>query len=393
MSESTAGESARDLLRSELISHLTRKPIHYSAERRGDARVLAGAQPSAWRQLVNYVTKQIVTDREEKAQIESLARGLLNSVEPQAGHTSISEIAPGSGWAVDPVLPIIDPTWIERNADYLKSDGWFGLAAILGEIASQSTLIRSIRTQYGPALTNVMTDPRYITAAAEVAMMRTADAGAISRTLAELEGVKAALRKEINNVSAQNARFEVALAAHDEDWANFQTQKEQDIAALRQQVADSIRLDASHELWRKRSKAHLLWMLGAFAVMVAGIAAVVASVIFYALPMIEPTVFEIITRSGFATQKLILISLCVIGAAWLLRFVARAIVDNMSLRADAQHRQSMLETYLALRGEVGLKDEERMIILTALFRPLPGQTADENPPTPVTEAFRGLVGR
>lgn len=393
MSESTAGVQTRDLLRSELISHLTRKPIHFSAERNGDARVLAGAQPSAWRQLINYVTTQIVTDREEKAQIESLARGLLNSVEPQSGHTSISEMAPGSGWAVESAYPIVDPTWIERNAAYLKSDGWFGLAAILGEIARQPALIRSIRVQNGAALSNVMTDPRYIAAAAEVAIMQTADAGVISRTLADLEGVKAALQAEINNVAAQNARFEVALAAHDEDWADFRSQKEQDITALRQQVADSIRLDASHKLWRKRSKAHLWWTLGAFAVMVCGIAAVVASVIFYALPMIEPTFFEIVTRSGFTTQKLILISLCIIGAAWLLRFVARAIVENMSLRADAQHRQSMLETYLALRGEVGLKDEERVIILNALFRPLPGQTADENPPTPVTEAFRGLVGR
>ena len=65
----------------------------------------------------------------------------------------------------------------------------------------------------------------------------------------------------------------------------------------------------------------------------------------------------------------------------------------MTLRADAQHRQSMLETYLALRGEVGLKDEERVIILTALFRPLPGQGPDENPPTVATELWQKLTNK
>lgn len=384
------GTDERDLRRNELLKLLTRRRIVFPADRQGDARVLAGAQPSAWRQMVGYIIQKIVEDREEKSAFDTMARILLGVVEPLAGHTSISEISSGKGWAVEPRLPIIDPTWVEQNAEYLRQDAWFSLSAVLTEISAQTNFMRTLRSQAGAAM-QVYLDPRYIAAAAEVALLRTTNAGAIGQTLADLRQTKAAAERQINNVAAQNSRFEAALAAHDQDWADFRTKKEADIAAIKQQVADSIRLDASHSLWRKRSGAHLWWSFGAFAVMLIGITAVIWVVLEYALDAIKPTFFEIITKSGYATQKLILISLCVIGAAWALRFVARVIVENMSLRADAQHRQSMLETYLALRGEVGLKDEERAIILTALFRPLPGQAADENPPTPAGEVLQKFI--
>lgn len=386
-------EPTRDLLRAELLSQLTRRAIHFPTDRQGDARALASMQPTAWRALINYTTKTIGTDREEKSMFESMGRTLLQSLEAFAGHGAIVEGPLGQGWIVEPRLPIIDANWIEQNASYLAEDAWFSLAAVFVAVSDQISLIRTLRAQNNATAASISGDPRFISAMAEVALMRTASAGEIKRTLADLRDAKATIQQELNNAAAHNARYEVALNSYEADWNDFRAAKEKELAALRQQVSDSIRLDASHNLWRERSSAHLKWSLGAFAVMLVCIIALVTIVLSYGLPAIEPTAFEIVTRSGYTTHKLIVISLCVIGAAWVLRFVARSIVENMSLRSDAQHRQSMLETYLALRGEVGLKDEERVIILNALFRPLPGQTPDENPPTPAGEAFQKLFQR
>lgn len=393
MANPAKAEPTRDLLRAELLSQLTRQPIHFPVERQGDARALASLQPTAWRALINYILKTIGSDREEKSMFDAIGRTLLQSLESLASNATIAERPQGQGWTVEPRLPLINANWIEQNASYLAEDAWFCLAAVFAAVSDQISLIRTLRAQNNAAATLISGDPRFISATAEVALMRTTSDGEIKRTLADLRDAKATIQKELNNVAAQNARYEVALNAYDADWNDFRAAKEKELAALRQQVSDSIRLDASHNLWRKRSSAHLKWSFGAFAVMLVCIIGLVAIVLSYGLPAIEPTAFEIVTRSGYTTHKLIVISLCVIGAAWVLRFVARSIVENMSLRSDAQHRQSMLETYLALRGEVGLKDEERVIILNALFRPLPGQTPDENPPTPAGEALQKLFQR
>jgi hypothetical protein len=73
-----------------------------------------------------------------------------------------------------------------------------------------------------------------------------------------------------------------------------------------------------------------------------------------------------------------------LAVAWLLRFIARLAIQNLALAEDAQQRHAQMTTYLRLLGDTRspIDKNERILALSALFRPLPGQGPDDvNPPT------------
>lgn len=61
--------------------------------------------------------------------------------------------------------------------------------------------------------------------------------------------------------------------------------------------------------------------------------------------------------------------------------------SNLNLADDAAHRKSLALTYMGLLQDEKhpASDQDRAIILNALFRPIPPQTNDEGPPA-------GLIG-
>jgi hypothetical protein len=64
--------------------------------------------------------------------------------------------------------------------------------------------------------------------------------------------------------------------------------------------------------------------------------------------------------------------------AWIFRVISRFVLENFTLASDARQRQIILETFLSLVGtaEAKMNEGERALILSALFRPAPGQGAD-----------------
>lgn len=74
----------------------------------------------------------------------------------------------------------------------------------------------------------------------------------------------------------------------------------------------------------------------------------------------------------------------IIGIAWVLRIIGRLVTNSLTLKEDADHRRAMLETYFNLLSDpnANFKDKERILVLNAIFRPLPGhQSEDVSPPT------------
>lgn len=76
---------------------------------------------------------------------------------------------------------------------------------------------------------------------------------------------------------------------------------------------------------------------------------------------------------------------------WLLKNVSRMFVQSLMLAEDAAHRRLLTMTYLGLAKEpqLHITDNERAIILNALFRPMPPYTSDDGPPSGLIE----LIGR
>lgn len=72
-------------------------------------------------------------------------------------------------------------------------------------------------------------------------------------------------------------------------------------------------------------------------------------------------------------------------AVWVLRVLGRLLAESLSLEQDAREREVMVKTFLALmRDEVSGKtlvsDDDRLLILHALFRPSSLRSSDDAPP-------------
>ncbi|WP_336814902.1 DUF6161 domain-containing protein [Bosea sp. MMO-172] len=375
----------------EFLSLLTNHRVGVSNDRQSEARYLANEQANAWNALLSAI-EGAISKQEDRDQVRAAIHVLRRGIETQPA-PSVSE-APDGAWIVERSIPVIHPEAVAMQLPFIKGNGWFCLAAITfvtRNIISFRHLARSLTVNGEPV--SVLSDPRVTVAYIEITALLAEQKDLTIDALRELNATRTALDAEMERLDKIQSMHRDLMHSIERRWDSFRLERFTEIENLKDQLSDAIRFEASTNLWRKRTVGHLYWMLASFIVMGLGTGLVVWAVLSRALPELDPGPFEILTRSAYPTQKLVLISLCVIGAAWVLRFVARSIVDNMTLRADAQHRQSMLDTYLALRGEVGLKDEERAIILTALFRPLPGQAPDENPPTPAGEAFQKLIQR
>lgn len=86
--------------------------------------------------------------------------------------------------------------------------------------------------------------------------------------------------------------------------------------------------------------------------------------------------------------------LVVVGAVgvlgiWAIRIIVRMFLSDLHLSTDAAERVTMVQTYLSLMQEDKLpKDEERKLVLQALFRPATdGVVKEESLPSPFLEYF------
>jgi hypothetical protein len=79
----------------------------------------------------------------------------------------------------------------------------------------------------------------------------------------------------------------------------------------------------------------------------------------------------------YSYLALFLVGITFLAFAWIFRMIGRFVMENFTLAADAQQRQIILETFLNLVGtaEAKMNEGERALILSALFRPAPGQGA------------------
>ena len=127
--------------------------------------------------------------------------------------------------------------------------------------------------------------------------------------------------------------------------------------------------------------------------------------IFFALLVITPVIAAIVewdvvsaaiakitaaSNGGFSISGLAIISVPALFYAWLLKNVSRVFIQNLNLADDASHRRSLALTYMGLLQDEKhpATDQDRAIILNALFRPIPPQTNDEGPPAGLIDLIK-----
>jgi hypothetical protein len=85
---------------------------------------------------------------------------------------------------------------------------------------------------------------------------------------------------------------------------------------------------------------------------------------------------------------------------WLMRTLSRKTNDHEALANDAGTRVAMVQTLSALQGEgaagdgeKGLRPEESLLVLGALFRPPAVLQDDGMPPSVLGEILKGVAGK
>lgn len=75
---------------------------------------------------------------------------------------------------------------------------------------------------------------------------------------------------------------------------------------------------------------------------------------------------------------------------WLLKNISRMFIHRMALADDAAHRRVLTMTYLGLAKEprLAITDNDRALILNALFRPIPPHSADDGPPAGLIDLIK-----
>jgi hypothetical protein len=162
------------------------------------------------------------------------------------------------------------------------------------------------------------------------------------------------------------------------------------MATLEQTFREKMTLRAPVEYWEGRHSHHtgrstvLGWSL--FGSMSA-LAAAIGFIAYWVLSNLK-------TDGTPEAWRVSVLALVGVLGVWAIRLVVRMFLSNVHLGTDAAERVTMVKTYLALlEGEKLPSDDDRMLILQALFRPASdGLVKDEGLPHPALEALT-RIGR
>lgn len=128
--------------------------------------------------------------------------------------------------------------------------------------------------------------------------------------------------------------------------------------------------------------------LAAFAILLAIPTALIAwnwaSVSSYVKELTVPT------PNTISLSSVVIVSIPVLAYGWLLRHVSRIFVQNLNLSSDAAHRRVMAATFLGLSRikATAITEQDRALVLNALFRPAPPHPAEEGPPAGLVDLIR-----
>jgi len=220
---------------------------------------------------------------------------------------------------------------------------------------------------------------------------------ATDRAQSELENFKRNLIEEqkdaLNKINKNLEESSSFVHLQEKDFRKFLTKGQEQIDAASKSAVEAGILGEAIAVWTYKAKSHskifktLLWSF-------IGLVFVVT----ISLPILWILFGSYITRttSGDVPYADLIVILATLGAIiWLARILVRLVFTERSLADDAVQRRAFLETYLRLvrDPDAEMETNDRILVLNAIFRPLPGhQTEDVAPPT-IADLIRERIPR
>lgn len=208
----------------------------------------------------------------------------------------------------------------------------------------------------------------------------------------KLRSYSAGVTKEVSLLETNAAMLLQNIEAQDKkrrsDW---EIEKAEFLSNLRKEAEEAARIDASIDLWNIKARSHdIAFRIGAGTSALLLISAIGVT-IFLGKDFVQSIADQFSDKEQYFGIGLLLLP--TLALAWIVRIIIKITLQSLSLAQDARQRHTQILTYLRLLGDSSnpISPKERVLALSAIFRPLPGQGSDDvNPPT-VAELLRDAV--
>lgn len=200
---------------------------------------------------------------------------------------------------------------------------------------------------------------------------------------------KAKIAEKATNDALSKHRQSIAAAKDELDA--YITEKTSQLQHLHDMYENYLLLQGPSRHWKGVSKTASKFALGAlllFILMLVAPALVIAAYWSNVSGYIDH-VLEL-TKGSLSIASLVIFTVPVLAYGWLLKHVSRVYTQNLAVAADAEHRRVMAITFLGLarRKSVGISEQDRALILNALFRSSPMSPQDDGPPSGLLELIK-----
>ncbi len=178
---------------------------------------------------------------------------------------------------------------------------------------------------------------------------------------------------------------------HRDEMDAIRTEFEADKAALITSYSEELKLRSVSSYWAQKAKTHRIgfwfWTALFFGVATGG----TTTLVYYGTAFVLDVAS---TSEAIPLSNLVVITIPALIFFWIMRMLSRFVVNNLRRADDANERRMMINTYLALlaKAETQVTEDERVLLLNAIFRPGPGDAKDDGETSLLTELLRSQRG-
>lgn len=198
----------------------------------------------------------------------------------------------------------------------------------------------------------------------------------------DLNELRASFDQQNEAIVQQREAEEQAHSGRDEEWTSLKERMESEWDELKRIYDEKLALLAPTQNWADRAASHKRVAIG-FAISFGTL--IVTFVALFAL-FAMPHLFEVAAQKDVSPiLTLVPVAVLAFAGIWVLKMLSRLLSENLQMMRDAQERETMVKTFLALMrdgkdGEPMVNDNDRILVLHSLFRPSSVSAIDDAPP-------------
>lgn len=196
---------------------------------------------------------------------------------------------------------------------------------------------------------------------------------------ADIESWRTTIDEHTRATKANVTEHEAAVEKRDREMKELFERFGAEWEDLKRVYDEKLALLAPTEYWRTRATAHRDKAKGYAVAFGVGLAILLGLFVYFAIDHLK------VPDTSSVLLAVLPVLIPAFAGVWVLRILGRLLSENLAIAQDASERETMVKTFLSLMrdettGKSVVTDEDRKIILHALFRPSAVTSTDDSPP-------------